>query len=196
MKTRFILVGAGLLLASFISSPAAWAVKVGGVELPDSWSLVGPLGAQALVLNGAGIREYGFLHIPVYAAALYLPARQNSETAILAANSPRVVHMKMLRDVSREDSVKAWEVYLAANCKLPCKLNNDARQNFLKLIPDTRAGDTQTFVFRDGELEIFRNSNSIGAVNDAVVAHTVLASWIGEVPTTVTLKQQLLGAGR
>ncbi len=196
MKTRNIFVVAALLLAPFFSPSAAWAVKVGGVELPDSWSLAGPLGTQTLVLNGAGIREYGFLHIPVYAAALYLPTRQNSESAILAANSPSVVHMKMLRDVSREDSVKAWEVYLSANCKLPCTIISEDRQNFLKLIPDTRAGDTQSFVFRDGGLEIFRNSNGIGAINDAVLASTVLASWIGEVPTTVALKQQLLGAGR
>jgi hypothetical protein len=181
VKIIFVLL---LLAPSF-----AWAVKVGETELPDTWKL----SEQMLVLNGAGVREYSFLRIPVYAAALYLPARQQNESMILKATTPRVVHMKMLRDASRDDSAKAWDVYLVANCKSPCMMNNEARQKFLKLIPDTRAGDTQTFVFREGELEIFRNGKSLGAIADLTFANIVLASWIGEVPTTEELKKRLLG---
>ena len=101
--------------------------------------------------------------------------------------------MKMLRDASREDSAKAWDVYLVANCKSPCTMNSEARQKFLKLIPDTRAGDTQTFVFSEGELDISRNGKNLGTITDATFANIVLASWIGEVPTTENLKKQLLG---
>lgn len=167
----------------------AWAVKVGEAELPDTWTI----SEQTLVLNGAGIREYSFLRIPVYAAALYLPAREKNEEMILKATTPRVVHMKMLRDATRDDSAKAWDVYLAANCKSPCAMNNEARQKFLKLIPDTKAGDTQTFIFREGGLEIFRNSKSLGTIADAAFTVVVLASWIGKVPTTEELKKRLLG---
>jgi hypothetical protein len=181
VKIIFVLL---LLAPSF-----AWAVKVGETELPDTWKL----GGQTLVLNGAGVREYSFLRIPVYAAALYLPARQQNESMILKATTPRVVQMKMLRDASRDDSAKAWDVYLVANCKSPCMMNNEARQKFLKLIPDTRAGDTQTFVFREGELEIFRNGKSLGVIADLTFANIVLASWIGEAPTTEELKKRLLG---
>jgi Chalcone isomerase-like len=177
-----------LILLLLVPSLAS-AVKVGETELPDTWTL----NEQTLVLNGAGIREYSFLRIPVYAAALYLPARQQNESAILKATTPRVVHMKMLRDASRDDSAKAWDVYLAANCKPPCLMNNEARQKFLKLIPDTRSGDTQTFVFRESELEIFRNGKSLGTIVDAAFTIVVLASWIGEVPTTENLKKRLLG---
>lgn len=178
-----------ILILLLLAPSFAWAVKVGGIELPDRWIL----NEQTLVLNGAGIREYSFLRIPVYAAALYLPARQQNESAILKATSPRVVHMKMLRDATREDSAKAWNVYLAANCKSPCEMNNEARQKFLKLIPDSRAGDTQTFVFREGGLEIFRNGKSLGSIADLVFTTAVLASWIGDVPTTEDLKKRLLG---
>ncbi len=181
MKAIFILL---LLVPSF-----AWAVKVGETELPDTWMI----SDQTLVLNGAGIREYSFLRIPVYAAALYLPAREQNESVILKAATPRVVHMKMLRNATREDSAKAWDVYLNANCKSPCAMNNEARQKFLKLIPDTKAGETQTFVFHEGRLEIFRNSKSLGTIADAAFNIVVLASWIGEVPTTEDLKKRLLG---
>lgn len=170
----------------------AWAVKMGGTELPDTWAING----ETLVLNGAGLREYSFLRIPVYAAALYLLAREKNEFAILKATTPRVVHMKMLRDVTREDSAKAWDVYLTANCKPPCVMNNESRKKFLELIPDTRDGDTQTFVFRDGGLEIFRNGKSLGAITDAAFTVVVLASWIGDVPTTEDLKKRLLGIAK
>jgi Chalcone isomerase-like len=178
-----------ILILLLLVPSLAWAVKVGETELPDTWALNG----EALILNGAGIREYGFLRIPVYAAALYLPTRQQSESAILKATTPRVVHMKMLRDATRDDSAKAWDVYLTANCKSPCTMNSEARQKFLKLIPDTRAGDTQTFVFREGGLEIFRNGKSLDVVADTAFTNVVLASWIGDVPTTENLKRRLLG---
>jgi hypothetical protein len=183
---KFILI---LLFLLLLAPSFVWAVKVGETELPDMWAL----NEQTLVLNGAGIREYSFLRIPVYAAALYLPVRQQNEALILKSTAPRVVHMKMLRDATREDSAKAWDVYLAANCKSPCVMSNEARQKFLKLIPDTRAGDTQTFVFREGELEILRNGKSLGTIADLAFANIVLASWIGEVPTTESLKKRLLG---
>jgi Chalcone isomerase-like len=178
-----------ILILLLLVPSLAWAVKVGETELPDTWTV----NEQTLVLNGAGIREYSFLRIPVYAAALYLPARQQNEATILKAITPRVVHMKMLRDASREDSAKAWDVYLVANCKPPCAMNSEARQKFLKLIPDTRAGDTQTFVFREGGLEIFRNGKSLDVIADTAFATVVLASWIGDVPTTENLKKRLLG---
>jgi hypothetical protein len=178
-----------ILVLLLLIPSLAWAVKVGETELPDMWTL----NEQTLVLNGAGIREYSFLRVPVYAAALYLPARQQNESAILKATTPRVVHMKMLRDATREDSAKAWDVYLSANCKSPCVINSDARQKFLKFIPETRSGDTQTFVFREGDLEIFRNGKSLGTIVDGTFTTVVLASWIGEVPTTENLKKRLLG---
>ena len=178
-----------ILLLWLLIPSCAWAVKVGNTEFPDRWVL----GVEALVLNGAGIREYGFLRIPVYAAALYLPARQQNQNTILNATSPRVVHMKMLRDATREDSVKAWDVYLAANCIPPCAMDVEAHHKFLKLVPDTRAGDTQTFVFRESGLEIFRNGESLGTITNIAFTTVVLASWIGDAPATVDLKKQLLG---
>jgi Chalcone isomerase-like len=181
-----------ILILLLLAPSLVWAVKVGETELPDTWAI----NEQTLILNGAGIREYSFLRIPVYAAALYLPTRQQNEVVILKATTPRVVHMKMLRDASRDDSAKAWDVYLVANCKSPCVMNNESRQKFLKLIPDTRAGDTQTFVFREGGLEIFRNGKSLDVIADTAFATVVLASWIGDVPTTENLKKRLLGIAR
>jgi Chalcone isomerase-like len=174
----------------------ASAVKVGNVELPDTWLHE----KETLVLNGAGMREYGFLRIAVYAGALYLPKRETNANAVLEAMTPRVIHMKMLRNVSREDSVKAWTHYLEANCTLPCVKDSEpfkaSLQIFERLVPDTQAGDTQTFVFKNGTAEWLRNGITLGDIRDVNFTRAWLASWIGSVPTTKNLRGALLGTPR
>lgn len=183
-----------LLLAFLFASTQAHAVKVGDVELPDRWQM----GDEQLVLNGAGMREYGFLRIAVYAGALYVTKRETNANAILDATTPRVVHMKMLRNVSRADSIKAWTHYLEANCEAPCTKNSDtfkaALQTFQQLIPESRAGDTQTYVFRDGMAELQHNGVTLGEIRDRQFARALLACWIGNVPTTEELRKALLNA--
>jgi hypothetical protein len=185
-------VARALLLVLLFISTHAHAVKVGDVELPDRWQV----GDEQLVLNGAGMREYGILRIAVYAGALYLPKRETSANAILDATTTRVIHMQMLRNVSRADSVKAWAHYLEANCELPCAKKSEsfksALQKFQQLIPDTRAGDTQTYVFRDGAAELLHNGASLGDIRDRHFVRALLASWIGRVPTTEDLRRALL----
>jgi Chalcone isomerase-like len=168
----------------------AHAARVAGHDLPDTWKL----GEQTLVLNGAGVREYSFLKIHVYVAALYLAEREANQDAILQSIKPRVLHMKMLRDVSREDSGKAWRHYLNENCKAPCVLDPSALKTFEALVPETKTNDTQTYVFANTKLEIFRNGMKLGEVPNASFANTVLSTWIGAVPTTESLKRALLGA--
>ena len=55
-------------LALLLALPVQ-AADVAGVNFPESRDVVG----KTLVLNGAGVREYGMFGIDVYAAALYLP---------------------------------------------------------------------------------------------------------------------------
>jgi hypothetical protein len=182
------------LLPLLFFASTSHAVTVGNSELPDTW----PLGNETLVLNGAGLREYSFLRIAVYAGALYVPKREANADAILDATTPRVIHMKMLRDVSREDSIKAWQHYLDANCTVPCAKDSTtfklALAEFRRITPETRFGDTQTFVFRDGNAEWLRNGVKLGEIRDASFARTLLACWIGRVPTTEDLRAALLGS--
>lgn len=188
-----------LLLVLLCLPSLAWAVKVGNVELPDIWTHEKEsLAKEVLVLNGAGVREYGFFRIAVYAGALYLPKRETNANAILDATNTRVIHMKMLRDVSRDDSLKAWAYYLDANCDAPCEKDSEsfrtATQIFLRLVPETKAGDTQTFVFTGGVAALHRNGAKLGEVRDVNFTRALLASWIGRVPTTESLRGKLLGA--
>ncbi len=181
--------GLALMLSAMRDSQA---IDIAGHNLPSEWRLK----EDKLILNGAGVREYSFLKIHVYVAALYLPARETNAGAVLSATSPRVIHMKMLRDVSREDAVSAWRHYLNQNCQSPCVLDSHSLTRFASLVPETKVNDTQTYVFAEGRVEIIRNEIKLGEVANAAFANVLLATWVGDVPTTVSLKRALLGAAR
>jgi hypothetical protein len=171
---------------------AATAADMTEYALPNTWTI----NNEVLIRNGQGVREYSFLKIHVYAAALYLPKRETNANAILSSTLPRVIHMKMLRDVSRKDTISAWQYYLNANCKLPCMLDDKALMLFDALLTDTKINDTQTYVFIEAKVEIWRNSIKLGEVTNAAFANVLLATWIGDAPTTAALKRALLRAAR
>ncbi len=179
-----------LCLFGLVFSGTAVAVEIAGVELPNQWTLDG----QPLVLNGAGVREYGTLSVDVYVAALYLSARQAFAQAVLDSAGPKVLHMVFLRDVDRADTLKAWEYYLQANCPPPCVWPAKEVESFKRLVPVTLEADRQTYIFRSQGVELLVNGKPVGRVEGRHFAHLLLATWIGEVPTTPALRKALLGS--
>lgn len=149
-------------------------------------------GHRATRTQRRGVREYSILRIAVYAAALYVATKQTAPDVILDSPTIKLMQLRMLRNVSRDDSVRAWDHYLTANCNRPCVIDDAARVAFLALIPDSRAGDTQTYTFARAGLSIEQNGTMRGRVDNPGFARLVLATWIGAVPSTETLKRALL----
>jgi len=81
---------AGLLCVFALPISAA---EVAGVKVGDN----AQVGAQTLVLNGAGIRSKWMFK--VYVGALYLPQKQASAEAIIADERVHRVALHMLRDL-------------------------------------------------------------------------------------------------
>jgi hypothetical protein len=167
----------------------AVSAKVGKEPLPDEWSVDG----SKLLLNGAGPREYGFLRIKVYVAGLYLSKRETAADAILDSETPKVMYTRFLRDVSLKDTLSAWDYYFEQNCTGSCTLPKEQIEAFKALVPVTKEGDTQTYLFRADGVELLRNDKSLGIVRGGDFARLLLSTWIGEVPTTPALKKALLG---
>jgi len=179
-----------LALALLCSWPLlSLGVQVGKESLPDQW----PLDGATLMLNGAGPREYGFLRIKVYVAALYVAKRDSNSAGVLDAKTPKVLHTRFLRDVELKDTLAAWDYYFEQNCKADCTLPKAQIEAFKALVPVTVAGETQTYLFRPDGVELLRNDKSLGKVEGAGFARLLLSTWIGEVPTTPALKKALLG---
>lgn len=171
-----------------LSAPVQ-ALDVAGVSFPDNKLIAN----TTLLRNGAGIREYSFLRIKVYAAALYLPTAMKDAQAILDLRGPRVLHMYFLRGASQEDTRKAWLVYLKKNCTVNCVWPTRAVEKFLAIIPETRRESTQTFIFEADHVDIFDNQTLLIRLVDPLFPRLLLSTWIGAAPSTEALKRALLG---
>jgi hypothetical protein len=95
-------------IAALFASPSLAAAEVYGVKLEEAVSL----GANPLVLNGAGLRTRAFFK--VYVGSLYVPAKTSSLATVLAGPARRV-RLDFLRDLSADKLVDALEEGLEHN---------------------------------------------------------------------------------
>jgi hypothetical protein len=178
-----------LLLSLLLGAPPPTAAaERDGVIFPDRVEAAG----RTLVLNGTGTRTYSLLRIKVYVAALYLEAPSRDAAAILASPGPKLIRMRYLQPVDRDDAAKAWRHYLEANCTGPCRLPGDAVARFTALLDPVAKGDTQAFLFADGGVELTANGRARGRIDDPAFARLLLATWIGEAPTSEAVRRGLL----
>ena len=94
---------AALFLAALLAWAPVLAAEVAGVKFEESTRMAG----AELKLNGAGLRTRAFFK--VYAMGLYLPEKQSTAAAVLAAPGAKRVQLRMLRDVNADDFAKALE---------------------------------------------------------------------------------------
>jgi hypothetical protein len=179
---------AALLALALLPALPAAAAERDGVAFPDRVEAAG----RTLVLNGTGTRTYSLLRIKVYVAALYLEAPSRDAAAVLASPGPKLVTMRYLQPVGRDDAAEAWRHYLEANCTGACRLPADAVERFAALLDPVAKGDTQAFLFADGGVELSANGRARGRVDDPAFARLLLATWIGDAPTSEAVKEGLL----
>ena len=89
------------LLMLLVACAPLHAAEVASVKIEEAAKVAG----ADLRLNGAGLRSKAFFK--VYAMGLYLPEKQSSGAAVLAAAGPKRIHIHMLRDVDADDFSEA-----------------------------------------------------------------------------------------
>ncbi|HUO86521.1 MAG TPA: chalcone isomerase family protein [Thermoanaerobaculia bacterium] len=183
------LVCAALSLALVLAFAAtAGAAELAGAVFDDRVTI----GDQALVLNGTGIRSKFF--VKVYAAGLYLPARQSDAGRILAADQPRRTVLHFLYDVERQKMCDAWDDALAGNTP---RASAQLKQRFATLcsaMDDVADGDRMVFTYLPGAgttVEVAGRNK--GTISGKDFADALWAAWIGPKPATKDLRAGLLG---
>ena len=171
-----------LLLAA-----SAAALEVGGVTFPDTRAMDG----TTLKLNGAGLRLYSILRINVYAAGLYVEQPSTSADAILRAPGRKLLEVRALRAVAADDIQSAWRKSFEANCQAPCRIPDDAGR-FIASVQPSKAGDTNTYLFGPGGLQVLLNGRETGRYGPEF-GQLLLYTFIGPAPPTEALKRSLLG---
>ena len=164
--------------------------EVRGVELP----LKVTVNDTELALNGAGVRTRFFVR--VYVGALYTTESvEDGETAI-NMDSPRRIHLAMLRDVGRDTMLEALADGLEnAMTSEEWDEHSDHIEAFKDLFPgDFKEGYRGDIDVIPGEGLIVRmNDDELGRIDDDEFARFVLAIWLGDEPADSGVKAGMLG---
>lgn len=170
--------------------------EVAGIRLPDRVQL-SEEGPQ-LVLNGAGIRKKFFFSVNV--VALYLPELRRTTVEVLELPGPKRVTLIMLRDVSAEQFIDAFNDGLNNNTA-PEELERLQPQieAFKALMHDLEEVQEGDLVYLDyvpeSGTQLTLNGDAQGApIEGAGFYAALLRSWLGERPADPNLKRALLGA--
>ena len=178
----------GMLVGMFAA--VALAAEVGGVRLDDKVSV----GAQELVLNGAGVRTR--VVFKVYVASLYLPQKATELAAVLA-KSPRRIQLNLLRTLSADQLVEALNEGLAENNTAAelgaVKSQVDALATIMKSFKEVKEKDVITLDFVDGATRIGLNGEAKGNIGGDAFNQALTKVWLGEKPVQADLKKSLLG---
>ena len=179
---------AGMAVGLFAA--VALAAEVGGVKLDDKVSM----GAQELVLNGAGVRTR--VVFKVYVASLYLPQKA-TELATVLSKSPRRIQLNLLRTLSADQLVEALNEGLAENntaAELAAvKSQVDQLATIMKSFKEVKEKDVITLDFVDGATRIGLNGEAKGSIGGDAFNQALTKVWLGEKPVQADLKKSLLG---
>ena len=179
-----------LLIMLLLGTTIAAAGKKAGVTMPDQTVVAG----KTLVLNGMGLREATMLKIDVYVAGLYLEHPSSDARKIIATDGVKVLLLHFVRDVDREDIVKAWSDGFKNNATVPHAQIKPLIDRLNGWMPKFDDGDTLMFRFLPKEgVEVFANGVRKGVIAGDDFARSLLSIWLGPKPPTGDLKRGLLG---
>jgi hypothetical protein len=171
----------------------AQAAEVEGVKLEDSAHVA----SRDLQFNGAGVRSKLFLDL--YIAALYLPEKTTSASAVLGDGGEKRIALHFLRDIGADHLSGALNKAIAAN-HTPAELAalDAALKEFSAIfngMAEMKKGDSVTLDYLPGSgTQISVNGVLKGKIADAAFYAALLKIWLGDKPVQNSLKQKLLGA--
>ncbi len=183
---RWLALFAGVLMTS-----AASGATLDGVTLPDQF----PVAGETLKLNGIGVRTLTIFSVKIYVAGLYLAHPSRNAEQILKSPEPKAIILQFLHAGSKADVEKEYRAGEKVNCGNGGCDPADAA-DFEKLVaaaPAVAVGDTSTYLFTPGGVEVLANNRPIGKFANKDLAYRLLAGFIGDHPPSEDLRAHLLG---
>lgn len=164
---------------------AAHAGSKGGVIMPNTIKVAD----KTLTLNGMGIREATVFMVDVYVAGLYLEKKSKDAKAIIASESAKRIVMKFVRDVDRDDLVKAWKQGFGRSAAL-----KDRVKKLNSFMTDVEERDSMVFTYIPGKgTEVAIKGKSKGVLPGADFGSALFKIWLGPNPPNEGLRTGMLG---
>ena len=167
------------------------AVEIQGVSVPST----AQVGGATLQLNGAGLRTFTLLMIPIkiYVASFYTPLALRTASAAMNAAGPLQFDFTFLRAVGQSDVAKAWTSQFAQSVSYTYPGYARDRDAFIAMfgplqnlgVEQVRFVGTNTLVYDSGKLK--------GTVPGRDFQKSFLSLWFGSNPVAPDLKSALLG---
>lgn len=176
-------------------SAIAYGAEVSGIKLPDQvrFTEEGP----PLALNGAGVRKKFFFSVNV--VGLYLPEVRRTAAEVLDLPGPKRVTLVMLRDVSAEQFIDAFNDGLDNNTppEEVARLRPQIAtfEALLRELEEVQEGDVVYLDYLpESGTRLTLNGDVQGApIEGAEFYAALLRSWLGDRPADADLKRALLG---
>ena len=168
----------------FLVLPVSGAVNIGGIELPESHG--------DLKLQGAGLLRKGFI-FKVYAGALYLQDTRHAKRIL--SEIPKRLDIHYFHNTPKKHMIGV------ANKTLKQNLTDREYEALLPKISllhdaflDGKKGSCASIIYRPGEglTYLFDNRHIITIASDDF-ANAYFSIWLGENPSSRTMKEALLG---
>ncbi|MDQ1834902.1 chalcone isomerase family protein [Massilia scottii] len=152
--------------------------------------------APSLVINGAGVSSKAF--VDLYAAELYLPAKQTDAASILASAGDKSLVMR-IRFFGLSGALIAERLRAGLRANISADEFRQAQPHIAAIdamlgsgTPLAR-GDVLRFDWRAGGVRFTVNGVVRGCIEDAAFPAQLLRVWLGSEPVNPALKQRLLG---
>jgi hypothetical protein len=188
MTKQLITLAATLLLLAPLTASAADTCA--GVTLPAKSAAFG----AELVRNGVGVREATFLNVDVYVAGLYTARKTRSVEEVLKEGAAKLIVLRFVRDVSREEMGEALTDALRKNLGAEFEAANKRLQPFLGKLPPLNKGTELQLAYRPGHgVQLVVNGKTLGTETDDHTANLLFRAWLGPQPPDKDLKAGLLG---
>ena len=181
----------GALLASI--SGLASAAEVAGIKLDERTRL----GTCELVLNGAGLRRKAFFKI--YVAGLYLTEKRTTPADVLALAGPKRARITLMRNLPAPELAQALKDGIRENSspeeQQAVRVRVDELAANLAALRHCRRGDVITVDWLPdvGTLVGLNGEVKGNAIPGYDVYCALLRVWLGDRPSSASLKKALLG---
>jgi hypothetical protein len=182
-----------VVLAGLLLGPIVYAGQIEGVAFPDQVTV----GTADLTLNGMGVRikKVAFIGVKVYAAALYLPAKEADPAKILAADEPKQLVMHFLyKEVGKDKLLEGWNDGFKNNSGGALATLKDQIATFDGFWSDMKRDDVAVLTYIPGQgTKVEIKGKEMGVIPGKDFAAALFAIWLGPKPPNESLKKGLLG---
>jgi hypothetical protein len=167
------------------------ALEIQGVIVPPT----AQVGGETLQLNGAGLRTFTLLMIPIkiYVASLYTPAAIRSESGMMSFPGPMEFDFTFLRAVNQSDVTKAWESQFAQSVSYTYPGYARDRDAFIAMFGPLQNHGVEKIQLIGTNTVIFDQGTQKGTIPGRDFQKSFLSLWFGANPVAADLKNALLG---